>query len=98
MAQLSKQPPVSRITYPWDVWLDGKSRDLKQGDDFPTTVSNLKAVAYQAAKRLGCKVIVNILDNTTLRLQAIKATAEKNGTPVKAKAKKPTKQKKARAS
>lgn len=71
MATLSKQAPVTRLTYPWAEWLDGKARDLKQGVDFPTTVTNVKATAYQAAKRLGLKVIVNILNNDTVRIQAI---------------------------
>jgi hypothetical protein len=71
MATMSKSPPVGRASYPWDIWLDGKARDLKRGDDFTILPHNLKAMIYQSAKRFGVKAIVNIVDDNTLRLQAV---------------------------
>lgn len=86
MAQISKAPPTSRTTYPWPEWLDGKARDLKQGEDFTVVPWNLKAAAYQAAKRLDVRVIVNIVDNATIRIQAILPNVPAKKTKPKRKA------------
>jgi hypothetical protein len=64
MAKILKEFPegiVERGRYPWDEWLDGQIRLLKQGVDFKCKATSFVCIAHVAAARRGGKL------NTTRR-------------------------------
>ena len=56
--------------YRWEEWLDGRPWVLSLRTDFETTPEQFRNSAYQAAKRMGCRVRTRIV-GTDVYLQRI---------------------------
>jgi len=63
-----------RPKYPWQVWLDGRQRELTPGSDFRTTIESMENLIRITAKRRGIKVSV-FHENGRLYVQAMLAAA-----------------------
>ena len=50
----------ARNFYPWDEWLDGKTRRFEQGIDFQTSPESFRASFARTASRAGLKVRTNV--------------------------------------
>jgi hypothetical protein len=74
MAKILEEFPRTKAgrvaIYPWKEWLDGYPRLLVQGEDFSVTLPNLRANAFQAAKRHGVKLRTSRVDASSLAIQA----------------------------
>lgn len=72
MAVVVKRFTKPMRSYDWDKWSDGRLWRLKQGKDFSIAVRSMRALIYQKATKLGCKVTTSIPDKATVEFQFYK--------------------------
>lgn len=78
MRVLSEMPARTRgreEKYPWAEWFDGQARLLEAGIDFDTERTDMRAVAYVAAKRHGVKITTATID-ANIALQAFRPESD----------------------
>jgi hypothetical protein len=44
--------------YPWTTWADGKSRKIRQGDDFFSSLTSMRTMIHRKASEFGLKARV----------------------------------------
>jgi hypothetical protein len=66
--QVQGRKSVSR--YPWETWLDGKTRILHRGEDFTCTAKGMQNATHVYASRMRIRVRTSILDDNRLQLKA----------------------------
>jgi len=60
------------LRYPWDEWLDGKTRILTRGEDFDSSVAAVRNSIYIKGYRRNVKVRIRIIDENTVQIQAFR--------------------------
>ena len=58
--------------YKWDDWLDGQVWELKRPSDFRPQVPIFRSMVTTTARRRDLKVQVDVVDENTVVIQAIK--------------------------
>jgi len=75
MAEIITEMPQSfakRSKYPWDEWLDGKSRKLIGGVDFQLSAWQFRHSCFQACAARGLRISCRLdIRNDTVYLQAV---------------------------
>lgn len=52
--------------YPWDLWKDGKAREIVRGEDFSPAPASMASTIRQHGKRCGWPVAVCVRGNSVL--------------------------------
>jgi len=68
------KPQRWRGKYPWDEWLDGRTRLLASGADFTCLVDSLVQQASRTASRRGLRIVYRVTGEG-VRLQAVEREA-----------------------
>lgn len=58
--------------YPWEEWLDGRIWELKRGNDFNGKAKAMVEQARLRCFREGLRLRGQVLDENTIRIQAIR--------------------------
>jgi hypothetical protein len=70
-----------RVKYPWDVWLDGKPRDLTRGVDFTCSTVSFYRLVHHTARKRGIMVRTFLpRDRDVIAVQAVIGHAPKEPT------------------
>lgn len=62
--------PEKVSKYPWTEWFDGRVWELERGVDFTPVLPNFRNIAYSKAKSAGKSLVVMIVSDTTIQIQA----------------------------
>lgn len=75
MAEILDQdlPARPRGQYPWDEWLDGRTRLLVAGEDFTVSAVTMRTMCYVQAYKRGLKVTTELVG--TVGAESIKMRA-----------------------
>ena len=67
--------------YPWDEWLDGRTRLLTPGEDFDVKTSTMRAMVYQQAYKRGMRAVTELhgpVGSESIKVRAFAPAGEEN--------------------